>query len=204
VNSYKKTKAKMKIINFFISLVVFLLLSNLGFSQPSFNGVNAGQNLEVTISEFEEKGFVESFRRGNLVSMQGMVNGSKMDVFVVFTPESKLVWKIQVIAEEKSSWISAKTSFFKFCDILTEKWGPAPNKYTFFKEPYYEGDGYELQALRVDKAVYFYSWDVPGGSISVRLRSYQYGISQVHISYENIEASKIDTEEKSKQDKKTF
>jgi hypothetical protein len=125
-------------------------------------------------------------------------------VITVATPKSKLVWKFLVIPETHTDWYSTKAAFDKYVDIFTKKYGQPSDQYFFFRTPYKEGDGQEMLALKRDKLVCLHSWEIPGGSITLLIDSIEYGEARITIHYEDMEVSKIATEEKSQMDNDTF
>lgn len=66
------------------------------------------------------------------------------------------------------------------------KYGSPTSHYEFFKDPYYDGDGYELQALELDKCTYFTIWKLDYGNISIQMSSN----ASLWISYEDADGVK--------------
>ena len=61
-----------------------------------------------------------------------------------------------------------------------------------------------MLALKLDKLVCLYSWEIPGGSILLEIDSVDYGEARITISYEDEEVTKIAKDEKSQMDNNTF
>lgn len=186
---------------FSILLLFFPLLT---FGQVEFNGIRVGETFEITSKNLQEKGFVKKSSTGNLVIWEGVFSGKTGKVYTVSTPNSHLVWKLVVVPETHYSWSSVKWALDKYIQILSQKYGPAKDQFYYFKSPYEEGDGHEMLALKTDKLVCLYGWDITGGTILLEIKSYKYGEAQIQISYEDGEATKINREEKSKIDQDTF
>lgn len=53
--------------------------------------------------------------------------------------------------------------------MLSTKYGKTEKSVELFEEPYYEGDGYELQALRLGKLLYTSMFDAKNGDITLQL-----------------------------------
>ena len=51
-------------------------------------------------------------------------------------------------------------------ELFTKKYGEPKDHFEFFSSPYYEGDGYELQALRKEKCNYISFWTLDKGDYS--------------------------------------
>lgn len=96
------------------------------------------------------KGFVKKGIDGNIHSFKGRFTGKDVDVYVLATEKTKVVWKVVVFFEKETSWSSIKTMFNDYKVMLTEKYGKPSDDFHFFVKPYYEGDGYEMQALRME------------------------------------------------------
>ena len=61
-----------------------------------------------------------------------------------------------------------------------------------------------MMAIKLDKLVYLYAWDIPGGSIMLEVNSVVYGEARIKISYEDEEVANMAKEEKSQIDSNTF
>ncbi len=195
----KKTYSMKKI--FSLLLLFFPLL---GFGQVEFNGIRVGETFEITSKKLQEKGFVKKLDQGNVVGWEGVFSGKTGKVYTVTTPNSGFVWKLVVIPETHTSWSSAKLAVQKYVQILSQKYGEVKDGFYYFKSPYEEGDGHEMLALKSDKWVCFYTWEISGATIALELTSHKYGEAQIQISYEDGETTKINREEKSKIDQNTF
>ena len=188
----------------FLLLSLLFLIPFLSHSQVEFNGMRVGESLEITKKNFIEKGFTQKSSSGNLITWEGTISGRKSKVYTVASPKSKLVWKFLVIPETHNDWYSTKAAFNKYVDIFTKKYGQPSNQYFWFRDPYKEGDGHEMLAIKLDKLVCFYSWEIPGGSILLEIDSADYGEARITISYEDEEVTKIAKDEKSEIDNNTF
>ena len=67
-------------------------------------------------------------------------------------------------------WYSIKDKYEKIKNQLTKKYGK-PESHEFFSDPYYEGDGYELQALSNEHCTWMSLFRTPIGSVSVSMSS---------------------------------
>jgi hypothetical protein len=63
-------------------------------------------------------------------------------------------------------------------DVLSKKYGTPDDEYEFFKSPYYDGDGYETQAIRKGKATFLCFW---GGALSLEIHE----TLTVQLNYES-------------------
>ncbi len=69
---------------------------------------------------------------------------------------------------EKVSWHSLKSEYNSFKDSYNDKYGKG-RSYEYFSDPYYEGDGYELQALRLEKCTYITFYETQEGNIMLKI-----------------------------------
>jgi hypothetical protein len=81
-----------------------------------------------------------------------------------------------------TTWSLLKSQYEEYKELYKKKYSDIECKsFEFFKDPYDEGDGYELQALSLDKCIYASFFDTPAGYIAVKLSS----TACVSISYED-------------------
>ena len=159
----------------FIALSV--LLSIKGISQE-FMGVKVDGSKQTISSQFVGKGMkrIESSNPNTLV-FNGYVNGSLIELYVAFTPKSNLAWKFMVYLPKCTDWYELKGSYNKYLELFTDKYGEPNSSYSTFLSPYYEGDGYEMSAVGINKCLYSAFWD----KYSVEITEYK----QVRLVYEN-------------------
>ena len=75
-------------------------------------------------------------------------------IAVLGTPQTNTAYKVAVFFEEKETFSSLETQYRSLLKSYSDKYGNPEKSYDFFIDPYYKGDGYELQALRNDKCRY--------------------------------------------------
>ncbi len=158
----------------------------------TFKGVPIDGKLEIFISKLVKQGFTVEYQTDNGAILEGEFAGkSNCSVIVVTTQISKIVWKVAVQFPKKSSWYSLKDEYQTFKTSYTNKYGK-PKSYEFFSKPYYEGDGYELQALRNKKCSYISFFATEQGSIVLELNSDE----EVQVGYEDGINSEVAQQEK--------
>lgn len=114
----------------------------------------------------------------------GKFAGSNVTIDVV--SRNNLVWKILVAYPEVSSFSRLRNDYNDMVTQFSIKYGSPSKHYEFFKDPYYDGDGYELQALELDKCTYFTIWKLDYGNIAIQMSSN----ASLWISYEDAEGVK--------------
>jgi hypothetical protein len=183
-------------------LFVISFLFSLNTVGQSFNGVNISGDLSTTVKSFEQKGYKLSryFQQGAI--MNGSVAGSEIEIYIGVTPKSKQVWKVTGFFKKHENWYNLKAEYNNYCGIIKDKYGPYTDNYEFFSSPYESGDGYEMQALRLEKATFITVWTLKEQNltIGVELSKYQ----QVKISYENIKMVEIKNKEQSEIEAESF
>lgn len=117
----------------------------------------------------EAQGFSVEYKNDAGVALSGDFAGkSDCTILVIATKISKTVWKVVAQFPEKSSWYSLKDEYNSFKESYTKKYGK-PKSYEFFTDPYYEGDGYELQALKYGKCTWASYFSTSQGNIVLEL-----------------------------------
>jgi hypothetical protein len=171
-----------------IGLFTFIYFNS--FSQ-TFNGTLIDGTLPEFVSKMKLKGFTLKKQEGNSAVMEG---NDKKELYIFSTPKSKKVFRITVYLPESTSWYNLKSEYFRYKELLTNINGTPHTNYEFFSNPYYEGDGYELQAVSLEKVTYSSYWfkDDQNSNVSVTISKY----AQVQLIYENIKNNDINKNEK--------
>ncbi len=157
-----------------------------------FKGTSLNGTLSSFVQKMKVKGYKTILTQDNAVVMEGEFVGKNANIFIYATPKSKIVWKIAVNLEEVVSWSSLKSDYYKLKESYTKKYGKPLHSFEKFDDPYYEGDGYELQALKLEKCTYISYFETPEGLISVGMTS----TSSIVICYEDGINVKIASKEK--------
>ena len=76
--------------------------------------------------------------------------------------------------------------------MFVKKYGNPTNNYEFFSKPYYEGDGYELSALRNEKCHYISAFETKNGVVYLEISKFK----KIEINYEDKANSNIMDREK--------
>lgn len=143
--------------------------------------------IDGTITEFaskmKAKGFVQIVESENFITMEGEFMGKECHIHIVGTKKAKIVYMVSVIFDRKyTSWYSLKSDYNDIRDSYIGKYGMPAKDYHFFDSPYYEGDGYEMQAVRLEKCNYLCFWnDMEEGDIMISIMK----DSRISISYQD-------------------
>lgn len=180
--------------------ILFLLIGFIialpSFAQESqhleFKGIPLDGKLSDFVSKLSKEGFTfKEYARDYVAVMEGNFAGNNATIYILSTQKSKIVWKVAVNYDKKESWSSLKSDYYNMKELFTKKYGDTNKHYEFFSKPYYEGDGYELQALRKEKCHYISFYDLPLGKALVEIS--QFG--HIQIGYEDNINYKLKKEE---------
>lgn len=143
-----------------IFIFMFGIMSLVSFGQETEHLKFMGIPIDGSLTEFTQKllqkGFVKSEHEQVLTGKFAQENAN---VYLYYTPLSKKVYRCVVVFDEHTSWSSLKYDYMKFKESLIQKYGDPIRDIHYFSDPYDEGDGYEMSAVRLDKCNYACVWD---------------------------------------------
>ena len=178
-------------------ILSFILLPFIGFSQE-FDGVKIEGSKKEFIKAMTDKGYSVIDETPTYVCFNGNKAHSDLVLYGYVSPVSQLIWKLSIALPKMDSWHNLKTQYYRYFDMLTEKYGEPAKQYADFSAPHYDGDENELIAVKSDKCNYFAVWH----DIAIYMKIYTFG--RVIINYENLTNSAANTREKKEADKRTF
>lgn len=175
------------------SLLVILMSVN-AFSQEhlEFNGVPIDGKIETFVQKLESKGYKLVEYMGSNAVMKGDFAGNSATLFILGSKKTKTVWKVAAQFADKDSWSDLKSQYKDYKKLYTQKYGEPSDHFEFFSKPYYEGDGYELQALRKGKCNFISFYTLDAGTICVELSKSEC----LQLGYEDKINSEISRNEK--------
>lgn len=171
-----------------------------------FLGVKIDGPLEACAQKFVAKGFKIVKREGNVYTMSGLIKSQSSELYLIGTPTSKLACKVSIYFPEDASWYGIKSDYESFKSLLVRKYGEPANDYHFFSSPYYEGDGYETTAVKIEKCHYAAFWNEEpsenssGYNIILQISKFM----QIQMGYENAKNMELKSKEESIIDNKNF
>lgn len=169
----------------FFLILVFLMfnLSTYAQSHIEFKGIPLTGHIDGFMQKMQNKGFglVCEYDK-SVVWYKGKFAGfAEADIYVATTPATQTVYHVSVLSEQKS-WHDLKELYFEYKDLFKKKYGDPVSEKEIFIAPYYEGDGYELKALRENKCEYYSKYKLNGGTVTVLL-TFNVGMTVFQISY---------------------
>ena len=188
--SYKIKKKKLEIWMIFNSekmkrfLLAYLLTIFAAVctaqNHLDFMGVPmTGRILDFT-EKLKEKGFSITSAETNVVFMKGIFTEKTVDVGICSSPLTNEVCRIMIFFEAKDSWSTLKTEYNDLKRMYDLKY-TLDKEFHFFKDPYNEGDGYEMQAVRSDKCRYSSFYNAASGNIHLEISK----LGSVVVVYED-------------------
>ena len=166
--------------------ITFIIMGVSAYAQDSvshleFKGIPLNGEIDGFVKKLQTQGFTIVKKDDIGIIMSGQFTGKDAEVMVLNTKKTKTVWKVVIYLPKQTSWYSIKSEYNYYTEMFTKKYGKPSHTFSFFSKPYYEGDGYEMSALRNDKCTYYSSYHTQEGVISVEISKYQ----QVKIAYED-------------------
>ena len=169
----------------FVALMTVLLLS-FAFAQPTFLGIKVEGSVFKIVEKLEAQGYTKI---SDLDEIIGLIKAQDKINLIYFNYKNEsLIWKAVVIKPSSSNWYTLKRRYFEMKDMLSIKYGAVNKEIEQFLSPYYDGDGYEAQAISLQKCIYASFW-YPDTLSSILLHIWRDGT--LGISYENEANSKL-------------
>lgn len=153
-------------------LILFVLFSiGVNAQQEShleFKGIPITGTIDNMVNKLKAQGYELKDIQGLNARLEGIFANEECNILVSAT-KSGTVYMISVIFNKKDSWYSLKSDYNKFKEQLSKKYNTKPKPIEIFLDPYYEGDGYELQALRKNKCYYVSGYELLNGNVTLAL-----------------------------------
>lgn len=183
-----------------VAAIIFTLAS-ISVKAQYYDGVYVGGSLQTVIDKYKEKGYKLETTHDWGASMIGQVGVRKIELYIFTTPKTKVVCKVVLFFTEKKTWANLKEDYLTYLQVLTDKYGSPDYNYNNFVTPYYEGDGYEMSAVELEKTNYVGIWfNKNNTNIAIEISKYK----QVKITYENAQNMQIKEKEQAQIDLRAF
>ena len=155
-----------------------------------FMGIEMNCAVDIAMLDLEKKGFeIIDIRKEGYI-MSGKFIDRNALVTLHATPKTNLFYRANIIFNEHTSWYSLKSEFLEVVKYYKAKYKSISSSRTFI-DPYYEGDGYELQGVSMDKCFYYERFEAEGGKISIEISD----MKRVQIRYEDKNNAKKNEQE---------
>lgn len=155
-----------------------------------FMGIEMNCAVDIAMLDLEKKGFeIINIRKEGYI-MSGKFIDRNALVTLHATPKTNLLYRANIFFNEHTSWYSLKSEFLEVVKYYKAKYKSISSSRTFI-DPYYEGDGYELQGVSMDKCFYYERFEAEGGKISIEISD----MKRVQIRYEDKNNAKKNEQE---------
>lgn len=158
----------------------------------TFKGIPIDGHINTFVGKLKSLGFELKTTNGNYASVEGEFGGENREIAIYATKASKTTHQIIVVLEKSDSWSTLKHTYKEYKSLLATKYDKV-DSYEYFSSPYYEGDGYEVSALRLGKCTYMTKYNAANGEISIALIHVDEGV--VILSYADKANSLLATRE---------
>ena len=170
---------------------------------PQFMGIPIEGDAMLFINKLKAKGFKVKTYDAVVTTMTGVFLGNVTnEILIIHTPKSKKVWKVAVYMQEQIGWSSLKSEYVSLLSKLNNKYGEPSTSYFSFMSPYEEGDGYEMNAVSLEKTNIVAWWNLTyqdgneSGTIFLELSKWK----QNKISWENATNAALQIKEQAELD----
>ena len=155
-----------------------------------FMGIELNNAVDLAMLDLQKKGFELLDIRKEGYAMSGKFMNRNAIITLHATPESNNIYMVNIFFDEEESWFDLKYEFLNIVKSYRVKYKCISSSRSFF-EPYYEGDGFELQGVEKDKCCYFDKYETEGGIIYIEISD----LKRVSIKYKDSFNSKLNEKE---------
>jgi hypothetical protein len=175
----------------YLLIALLFTVTNLSAQHLTFKDIPITGHMDVYAQKLVAQGYKIESKGEQFVSLVGQFAGSKCDILVLGSKKSKTTWKVVAYFPKKTTWLDLKSEYELLKNSLIKKYGDSES-YESFLKPYYEGDDYEMQAVRTEKIIWKSFWENNIGYITLGIKATE----RVSISFEDKTNSQLDDQEK--------
>lgn len=155
-----------------------------------FMGIELNNAVDLAMLDLQKKGFELLDIRKEGYALSGKYMNRNSTIMLHATPKSNNIYKVSIFFDEEKSWYGLKSEFLNIVKSYRTKYKCIDSGRTFL-EPYYEGDGFELQGVAKDKCCYFDKYQTEGGTIYIEISD----LKCIKIQYKDSFNSKLNEKE---------
>ncbi len=159
----------------------------------TFKGIPLDGNLSTFVGKLKADGCNLIYSNDNAAILSGNFSGEERKIVIYASKSTKTVYQAVVLLEISDSWSLLKNTYNDYKNILTSKYGKGESC-QFFSNPYYDGDGYEMTAIRASKCTYYTEYKLTNGTILLIITDISGGT--VALSYSDTNNETIADREK--------
>ena len=142
------------------------------------------------VKKLQDLGYTLEEQENYVAIMSGNFANENCEIVLYASPKTKTMHSVIVNFSEQTSWYSLKAKYRKLKEQLTSKYNHTPKSTEYFADPYYEGDGYEMQALENEKCFYFSTFNFYNGKIGIYIVG-----NKVQLLYQDSKGKSINQQE---------
>lgn len=125
-----------------------------------------GIPIDGTLEDFKEKLVKIGYETINQ-SLKGRFANQDAEVFLPTTSKTGIVHQVIVVLNGSDNFPLLDAKYQNIVLLFTKKYGSCESENRYFETPYYEGDGYEIQAIRNNKCQITTRWKLAEGEIRI-------------------------------------
>lgn len=129
----------------------------------SFQGLVFGETPEQVKKKLTKFTLIPSTDQN--LEFSGKLANEDVWLYAYFTPKSKRLYRVIAQFKKPSSYTLLKSSYDRYVEVLSEKYGQPSWSIHKFYPPYEEGDGYEDTAVRAGKVAMGTQWQLADGYV---------------------------------------
>ena len=162
----------MKKLIFILAIVIF---SSPLFAQDhlKIKGVPIDGDITNVVTQLKAKGLKDHPLSYALDNPTLIGTFAEIDncIFAIHTlKDGKSACAVKVITPDEEKWSSVKETYYSLKNQYTSKYGEG-DSVEEFKQPYYDGRGFEFRAFNNDQAEFVSRFEVPDGVIVISIAS---------------------------------
>lgn len=155
-----------------------------------FMGIELNNAVDLAMLDLQKKGFELLDIRKEGYALSGKFMNRNSTIMLHATPKLNNIYKVSIFFDEEKSWYGLKSEYLNIVKSYRTKYKCIDSGRTFL-EPYYEGDGFELQGVAKDKCCYFDKYQTEGGIIYIEISD----LKCIKIQYKDSFNSKLNEKE---------
>ena len=162
-----------------LAMVITMMTQATAQEHMSFKGISFNNTLQEFTRQLTTKGMVltktEKLDMSVCSTFKGTFAGyNNCEVYVLSPNDKSFVFKVIVYTPDVNDWYLLKVMYEKTKESYENKYGTLKDDcdFHFFKSPYYEGDGFEMTAVKSGKCVYVSYWFLDYGTINMEISKF--------------------------------
>ena len=182
-------------------LISLIALSVSAQEHLKVKGVPIDGTVESFIAKMKAAGLTYNSKLTEAVGypvLDGDFAGLSNCHFSVLHTKNRTVCKVFIASDDIGGWYSTKSKYNDLKELLSTKY-ELLRSFEYFSDPYYEGDGYELSAIRQDKGTYKTFFHCDEGYVTLTLSATSSSVGYLSLAYEDTINMAVFSEERDKQ-----